>query len=148
MTTKTLSRRQARWSEYLSSFNFKIVYQPGKLNGKADALTRQSDDSSTEADKRLLQQSRIVLKPENLLEMHSVDLVPDGGSDSYSDTSLSYIDELDLARLQSEIQDPPISLKENFLEPEDDSSLIDLVQLWSDAYANMKDPVHDIIISL
>lgn len=27
MTTKTLSRRQARWSEYLSRFNFKIVYQ-------------------------------------------------------------------------------------------------------------------------
>ena len=61
--------------------------------------------------------------------MHSTDLVPDGGSDSYSDTSLSDIDELDFARLQSEIQDPPISLKENFLEPEDDSSLINPVQL-------------------
>ncbi len=44
MTTKTLSRRQARWSEYLSRFNFKIVYQPGKMNGKANALTRRSGD--------------------------------------------------------------------------------------------------------
>lgn len=28
MTTKTLSRRQARWGEYLSRLNFKIVHQP------------------------------------------------------------------------------------------------------------------------
>ncbi len=54
MTTKTLSRRQARWSEYLSRFNFNIVYQPGNLNGKADALTRQSEDLPAKADERLL----------------------------------------------------------------------------------------------
>lgn len=31
MTTKFLNQRQARWSEFLSRFNFKIVYRPGKL---------------------------------------------------------------------------------------------------------------------
>ena len=29
-TTKQLSRRQARWAEYLSRFDFKITYRPGK----------------------------------------------------------------------------------------------------------------------
>lgn len=42
MPTKLLSRRQARWSEFLSRFNFKITYRPGGLNRRADALTRPS----------------------------------------------------------------------------------------------------------
>ncbi len=71
MTTKTLSRRQARWSEYLPRFNFKIVYQPGKMYRKADALTRQSGDFSIDEDERVLQQSRVILKPDNFLEVHT-----------------------------------------------------------------------------
>ena len=31
MTNKLLSRRQARWAQFLSQFDFKIVYRPGKL---------------------------------------------------------------------------------------------------------------------
>ena len=38
-TTKVLTRRQARWSEYLSGFNNTIRYRPGKLGAKPDALT-------------------------------------------------------------------------------------------------------------
>jgi RNase H-like domain found in reverse transcriptase len=30
MSTKQLNRRQARWAEFLSEFNFKIMYRPGK----------------------------------------------------------------------------------------------------------------------
>jgi hypothetical protein len=44
MTTKLLSQRQTRWSEFLSRFNFRIVHRPGKLAGKPDALSRKSDD--------------------------------------------------------------------------------------------------------
>jgi len=44
MTTKKLNRRQARWSELLSRYDFKIVYRPGVLNRRADALTRKSGD--------------------------------------------------------------------------------------------------------
>ncbi|KAG0160840.1 hypothetical protein PDIDSM_8371 [Penicillium digitatum] len=40
-TTKLLNRRQARWSEFLSRFNFKITYRPGKQGAKPDALTRR-----------------------------------------------------------------------------------------------------------
>jgi hypothetical protein len=42
-TTKLLSRRQARWSEYLSEFDFHIHYRPGRLGEKPDALTRRPD---------------------------------------------------------------------------------------------------------
>lgn len=44
MTTKQLTRRQARWAELLSEFNFKIMYRPGKLGQKPDYLTRRSQD--------------------------------------------------------------------------------------------------------
>jgi len=43
MTTKKLSRRQARWAEFLSQYNFKITYRPEAANSKADALTRRED---------------------------------------------------------------------------------------------------------
>ena len=39
MSTKLLSRRQASWSEFLSWFNFRITYRPGKAGGKPDVLT-------------------------------------------------------------------------------------------------------------
>ncbi len=42
-TSKQLNRRQARWSEFLSDFNFIIIYRPGLKGTKPDALTRRSD---------------------------------------------------------------------------------------------------------
>ena len=42
-TTKILTRRQARWSEFLSAFNLVIHFRPRKLGMKPDALTRQWD---------------------------------------------------------------------------------------------------------
>jgi hypothetical protein len=44
ITTKVLSPRQYRWSEALSQYNFVITYRPGALNGRADALTRRTQD--------------------------------------------------------------------------------------------------------
>ena len=41
--TKVLSRRQARWAEFLSEFWFKVVYRPGHLNSKEDVLSRRRD---------------------------------------------------------------------------------------------------------
>jgi hypothetical protein len=64
-TTKLLNRRQARWSEFLSRFNFQITYRPGKLGAKPDALTRRSEDLPKEGDERLQHQSQVVLKKEN-----------------------------------------------------------------------------------
>ena len=68
MSTKLLNRRQTRWAEFLSRFNFNIVYRPGKAGGKPDALTRRSGDLPKEGDQRLAELQRAVLKPQNLPE--------------------------------------------------------------------------------
>ena len=44
MSSKFLNRRQARWSEFLSKFNFEIIYRPGSMNNRADVFTRRSGD--------------------------------------------------------------------------------------------------------
>ena len=67
MSTKLLNRRQARWSEFLSRFDFKIVYRPGKAGAKPDALTRRSGDlPQEEGDERITERQKAVLKPQNL----------------------------------------------------------------------------------
>jgi hypothetical protein len=42
-TSKVLTRRQARWMEFLSHIDFEINYRKGTLMGKPDALTRRSE---------------------------------------------------------------------------------------------------------
>ena len=77
MSTKLLSRRQAQWSEFLSQFNFKIVYRPGKAGAKPDALTRRSSDLPTEGDKynkRTKFPYQAVLKLQNLTELSDTTL--------------------------------------------------------------------------
>ncbi|KAI1008075.1 hypothetical protein K3495_g160 [Podosphaera aphanis] len=67
-TTKKLNRRQARWNELLSEYDFKIVFRPGKSLGKPDALTRiSSDKPSTNEDARNQNQSQTMLKPHQIL---------------------------------------------------------------------------------
>ncbi len=43
MKNKELSKRQMRWVQKLTDFNFKIMYQSDKQNIKIDALTRWAD---------------------------------------------------------------------------------------------------------
>ena len=40
MIIKQLNWQQARWAEFLSKFNFKIIYRPGKQGEKPDVLTQ------------------------------------------------------------------------------------------------------------
>ena len=47
-SSKVLSRRQARWAEFLSEFWFKVVYRPGHLNTKADILSRRRNYADEE----------------------------------------------------------------------------------------------------
>jgi hypothetical protein len=55
MSTKLLNCCQTHWAEYLSQFNFRIVYCPGKAGGKPDALTCGSGDLPEEGDKCLVE---------------------------------------------------------------------------------------------
>ncbi|MCU1415826.1 MAG: hypothetical protein JWN80_3166, partial [Microbacteriaceae bacterium] len=43
MSTKLLTRRQARWAEHLSEYDFTVVFRPGKQATKPDALSRRDD---------------------------------------------------------------------------------------------------------
>ncbi|CAA7258848.1 unnamed protein product [Cyclocybe aegerita] len=54
---KDLSRRQARWMEFMSQYDFKIIYVQGEANSVADALSRlptESTKSSTRAEREAL----------------------------------------------------------------------------------------------
>src|SRR6266498_1432483 len=50
MITKELNRRQARWAQYLASFDFDILYRKGSLNS-ADGPSRRPD-YETHAEER------------------------------------------------------------------------------------------------
>ena len=63
MRSRLLSRRQARWSQFLTPFNFKICYRPGSQNGPAYLLSRPMGNDDEPIKKYLEQQ---VLKPHNL----------------------------------------------------------------------------------
>ena len=67
-TSKTLTRRQVRWSEYLCHFNMVIRFRPGKLGGKPDALTRRWDVYPKEGDKAYSQ-----LNPQNFRPIFTQD---------------------------------------------------------------------------
>jgi hypothetical protein len=66
ISTKLLNCHQTHWAEYLSYFNFKIVYCPRKAGGKPDALMHRSGDLPEGGDERLVKQQKAVLKRHNL----------------------------------------------------------------------------------
>jgi hypothetical protein len=68
MCKRLLNRRQARWAQFPSRFNYEIVYRPGKSNGKADALTRRPGDQPEGGDEGLKTMEQVVLKPQYLPE--------------------------------------------------------------------------------
>ena len=59
MSAKKLNRRQARWSLFLSRFNFILKHRPGKQSMKPDALSRRPDYGKGESDN----QDITLLKP-------------------------------------------------------------------------------------
>jgi len=87
MTKKLLNRRQARWSEFLTRSHYKIVYRPGKSNGKADALMRRPGDLPEGGDERFKNMEQVVLKPRNQPEQLRLlaDSPPAQGRPSISD---------------------------------------------------------------
>ena len=63
-TTKQLSPRHMRWSEFLSRFNFRVVYRPGAANARPDALSRKPEHMpADEADDRLRNRRRALIDP-------------------------------------------------------------------------------------
>lgn len=64
-TSQVLSRRQTRWSEALSAYDFEILHRAGSAMGKPDALTRRYD--YREGSSAASAAPRNVFKPGQLL---------------------------------------------------------------------------------
>ena len=65
-TKRLLNQRQARWSEFLSQFNYTIEFVPGKADGKANALTRMAGQTEEEVLEDETQRTQVVLKSQSL----------------------------------------------------------------------------------
>jgi len=61
MTSQNLNCRQARWTLYLSRFDFVLKHIPGSKMGKVDGLSRRSDWEK-EGDRD--NEKKVLLKPE------------------------------------------------------------------------------------
>ncbi len=83
MSIKLLSRRQVKWSEFLSRFNFKIMYRSNELNTQVDALMHQSEDLFlNERNSRWEHQWQIVLKSKNLKIQVLINVLDDSDSEA------------------------------------------------------------------
>ena len=65
-STRTLNRRQARWSIFLADYDFDITFRPGSRHSKADALSRRSEFVPRPGDKTYDQQSQCMLTPDQV----------------------------------------------------------------------------------
>jgi RNase H-like domain found in reverse transcriptase/Reverse transcriptase (RNA-dependent DNA polymerase)/Integrase zinc binding domain/Chromo (CHRromatin Organisation MOdifier) domain len=74
MTAKKLNRRQARWSLYLSRFNFSLHHRPGRSMGKTDALSRRSDHGDGSDDNRDI----VLLQPDLFVVRALEGIAPEG----------------------------------------------------------------------
>jgi hypothetical protein len=68
MSKMLLNRWKARWAEFLSTFDYEIVYWPSKSSGKVDALVWRPEDLAEGEDESLNTMEPVVLKPGNLPE--------------------------------------------------------------------------------
>jgi len=111
MSIKLLSRRQVRWSEFLSRFNFKIVYRSGELNTRADALTRRSGDLFlNEGNSRREHQWQTVLKSKNLEIQVLTNVLDDSDSEALESS------DSEGESVISEQSEPPEEMPMNELE--------------------------------
>ncbi|WAQ84777.1 hypothetical protein PtA15_5A350 [Puccinia triticina] len=63
MTSKSLTRQQARWAKTLGNFDFEIIFRPGRQATKPDALSRRPDLAPKKEEKLTFGQ---LLKPLNI----------------------------------------------------------------------------------
>ena len=100
MKHQDLNRRQARWAQYLSRFNFKWLHKAGATMGKADVLLRREDHAiGIENDNTRI----LVIPPEQISSVTEVRIATD--ADIIIDTIkdiLFYLKESDLIPLRKQ----------------------------------------------
>jgi hypothetical protein len=82
------NRRHARWHQFLASFNFVIIYRPGKASEKPDALSRRHDhkDIPNPYQTMIAAERFIGFRAETELDLISA--IQEGQSDDESLTTL------------------------------------------------------------
>ena len=65
-TTRVLNMWQAQWVQFLTCFDFKIIFRPGTQQGNADALSRRSYLALRPRDPTFDNQKQILLEPSKL----------------------------------------------------------------------------------
>ena len=63
---RVLTRRQARWAQFLIRFEFKILYRPGSQQGKANSLSRRTYLAPLLGEATFDDQKQILLGPPRL----------------------------------------------------------------------------------
>ena len=71
MLIKQLNRRQTRWSEFFSRFNYRISYRFDKIENKSNILTRRSNDLFKKRD---TSNSRYLYQHQTILKSHVLNL--------------------------------------------------------------------------
>ena len=99
---RVLNRRQARWAQFLTRFDFKITYRPGKQQGKADALSRRSYLAPRPGDPAFDNKKQVILGPTRLhttrifhtpLDSRIIDAIRANlKTDSFAQAILAHID--------------------------------------------------------
>ena len=128
MTTKKLTRRQARWAEFLSEFNFVITYRPGKKNEKADALTRRPNDKPHDDDDERQQHQLQTLLPPERLELQPIEEATEPEETTRNDEPDPELPTLDERIKQENLEDELCTRIRNAIKEgnSDDDSLPDI----------------------
>ena len=74
ITTKKLTLRQARWTKFLSKFNFVVTYQNGKKNNKANALSKKLNERPANEKDNKQEHRMQVLLPLEHIEMQLIEI--------------------------------------------------------------------------
>ena len=104
---QNLSRRQARWADYLERFNFEIKHVSGKKQGKSDGLSRRADYDQGKEDNR----GRVLLDSQFFIQL----------MDSFEENDI-------LAEIKSNLSDAVIAEKKDL----DGWAVIDGILLFDD----------------
>ena len=94
MSMKEVSEQQGRWQEFLSQYNFRIMYRPGKEEKKPDALTRRPRDIPTMEDKKTRKRVGILLPKEKYWD------IPESEELKIEEIELAEFQEKDEGRIQ------------------------------------------------
>ncbi|XP_044724653.1 reverse transcriptase (RNA-dependent DNA polymerase) domain-containing protein [Hirsutella rhossiliensis] len=65
-STRLLSVRQIRWSDFLAQFDIRFLYRPGRLNVVADALSRKTAELPTVKAREAEERTVTLIPPERL----------------------------------------------------------------------------------